>query len=460
MVSETQGGPPMTDAEKMLKDIEKGADSYFREDERGRKHFVPRRLANDIMKDHIFKTTLDNESLFMYKDGVYINNGAQGTIKQDCHLRLGEAECKNRVAEVISIIKNATFIERSIPKNIISLSNGMFNFETMGFQKHDPDLFTITKIPLNYDPEADCPKIKKFVEQVVYKENIKTIQEIFGYPLIHDYPIQTAVLLLGGRDAGKSTTLNLLTNFLGPENVSHVPLQAFANDKFSISQLYGKLANVVPDLSKEGMKDTGMFKMVTGRDRILAQMKYQNPFYFWNTSKLIFSANQPPETKDHGLEYFKRWRLIEFPNQFGGDGEEEKKDILSELLTPEEMSGCFNWAIAGLKRLLKNGEFTSVPDIEDTRRIYLMQSSDIEKFLSEKTNDGQEFTVGKTEIYQGYVEWCKKNGVVPRTSTSFGLKLQIARSVIGCKLGPKGKQVTSWKGIGLKTEKGGVQKTL
>jgi hypothetical protein len=41
------------------------------------------------------------------------------------------------------------------------------------------------------------------------------------------------------------------------------------------------------------------------------------------TAKLIFSCNRLPGTQDHGLAYFKRWRIIEFPNTFEGEAADQ-----------------------------------------------------------------------------------------------------------------------------------------
>src|SRR5208283_2759033 len=92
------------------------------------------------------------------------------------------------------------------------------------------------------------------------------------------------------------------------------------------------------------------FKMLTGGDSIGTEKKFKDEYSFVNYAKLIFSANKPPKVTDEdSYAFWRRWILIEFPNQFGDD----KKDpeILNKLTAEAELSGLLNWALEGLARL-------------------------------------------------------------------------------------------------------------
>ena len=83
---------------------------------------------------------------------------------------------------------------------------------------------------------------------------------------------------------------------------------------------------------------------------------------------MIFSANLIPKTKDDTTAFFRRWIIINFPNQFLPDNPKTDKDLTKKLTTQEELSGFFNWTLKGLKRLLKNGKFSSGKSVEETRQ--------------------------------------------------------------------------------------------
>ena len=82
--------------------------------------------------------------------------------------------------------------------------------------------------------------------------------------------------------------------------------------------MYGKLANIDADISKEGLKNTGLLKKLSGNDPIPAENKFLKPFWFQNYAKLILSANEIPETPDDTDAFFRRPVIINMTDQFLG----------------------------------------------------------------------------------------------------------------------------------------------
>lgn len=429
------------------------AEKYF---EQGK--FIPKLLADDIRKDFIFKTMQDNDTMYIYDEGLY-RDGDEGIVKKAIGERLQELLTIHYANETLFSIKSLTYTKREDPpKNLINLRNGMFNLETRKLEAHNPDIFTITQLPVVYNPKAKCPKIRKFIREVVNPEDVPAIQELVGYTLYPALPFQIAFLLLGDRCAGKSTLLNVVASLLGGENVSDLSLQDLSYKRFLLAELYGKLANIFADLSDQAMKHTGIFKMLTGGDRIMGERKHKNPFYFTNYAKLIFSCNKIPETHDFGDAYFRRWRIIEFPNCF--ERKAQDKELLGKITTEKEMSGLFNWSLEGLYRLLNRGDFSNSPTIQETRDIYLQESSSMVKFLEETTETNPESCVSKADLYKEFVLFCKREKIAPLTTTGFSIKFKMMRPMVStARLGAKGSRVLSWMGIGLKRE-GAEQKCL
>ena len=89
-------------------------------------------------------------------------------------------------------------------------------------------------------------------------------------------PHQSAFILVGDGGNGKSPLLSLLTEFLGPENVSSISLQGLVNHKFAAAELYGERANIYDDLSSDALKRSGQFKMATGGDMLKGENKFKN----------------------------------------------------------------------------------------------------------------------------------------------------------------------------------------
>ena len=180
-------------------------------------------------------------------------------------------------------------------------------------------------------------------------------------------------MLYGVGSNGKSVFLALLESLFGRDNISAESLQKLEFDKYRLAKLFGKLVNICGDIPDIKMQKSENFKKLTsGFDLIDGENKYQNPFTFKYTTKLVFSANDIPEGKKDKA-YYRRWILIRFPNNF--EGENADKSLITKLQTPEELSGFLNLALDGLKRLRENGKFSNEKSIEATQKEYELNSN-------------------------------------------------------------------------------------
>lgn len=328
------------------------------------------------------------------------------------------------------------------------MENGILNLQTGELLPFSPDYYLTVKIPVKFDPTADCPRIKQFFRDVLHEEDIPVMFELFGFCLYRRYFIHKAFMFVGSGRNGKSTVINLLRRFLGPQNVANVPLQAFAENRFAAAELYGKLANTFADMSSEALRDTGLFKTLTGEDTIEAERKFKNPFRFTNYAKLIYSCNRLPETYDDSDAFFARWIIINFPNKFEGD--KADKNLINKLATPEELSGLLNLALLGLWRLLERGEFSKGVSTEEVREIYLRMSNPVAAFVMDCIEVDPEGFVPKKDLYAAFCEYCRNNKLPTVSEATFHKKLIRQVRVEDYRPKIQGKRVHTWRGIRLK----------
>ena len=368
--------------------------------------FIPKLLADKIMNQHPFLTMMDNQDLFVYVDGFYQPFG-EIIVKKRCKDLLLDEYRKNRAGEVIEYIKVSTLTRRrEEPPNLIPLENGVLDIDVMELKPYSPDLMFFNKIPVKYNPEATCPKIDKFHSEITNgKEDIKILEEMIGFCLYRDYFIAKALMLVGDGANGKSTWLSLVKRFLGPENVSGRSLQDLEEHRFAKADLHTKLANIYADLPDKALHRTGMFKMLTGRDVITAERKFQQPFNFVNYDKLLYSANKVPEVYDDTTAFFRRWIIEVFPNEFIGANADPH--ILEKLTTEEGLSGLLNKALVALKRLLETGQFSYSKTTEEIREDYIRKSSPIAAFVMDCLEVDSDAFIEKKALYNEFAEYCR-----------------------------------------------------
>ena len=371
----------------------------------------------DVLKqNYIFKTMNTTENIYRYTGNYkFEKKGSESLIKGKTKEIL--PNCKNhKQKEVLEHIRTSTYIPQEkfgIPKQKIAVKNGILNLETEKLEELDPEEeIPITKIPVKYDPDAKCPYIRNFFHDVVSREDVPILQEMFGYCLWKAYPIAKAFMLVGNGANGKSTLLNLLERLIGKQNIATPSLQELVNNKFSKVRLYGKLANIHADLSNSKLEQTGSFKMLTGGDIIEGEQKWvQETLDFYNHAKLIYSANELPKTGDRTDAFFRRWIIIDFPNHFAENDPKTDPNILEKITTDEEMSGLLNWSIEGLKRVLDNESFSHSKSRDSIKNKWFIQSDSLRAFVSMCLTDDKDGVIPKKDLQIAYEAFCEKHDI-------------------------------------------------
>jgi len=362
------------------------------------------------------------QEIFYYKDGCY-HKGGENRIKPLVDTYLGNKSNINRKREIIDYIKNQNYQEwddLEPPLNLINLKNGIFNIDKKKLIPHDSKYFFIQQLPIIYDEKAECPKLLKFFEEVVYQNYIPVLQEMFGFILYRDYFLHKAFLFLGGGRNGKSSVIEIIANLIGKKNCATRSLHDLIENRFASSSLYGKMVNLGAEISNKTLFDTSTFKHLTGGDYISAEFKRRNAFVFKNYAKLVFNANKIPYTKyDKSLAFFQRWIIIVFPNTFEINSKGTDPQIVKKITTNKELSGLFNWSLIGLERLLKNYRFSDAIEENEIGEWYETLVSPEKFFMKEHLEEIEDIYLPNYEVYDEYKKWALERGYPVLTLSAF-----------------------------------------
>jgi hypothetical protein len=407
----------------------------------------------------------DRADRIKVKNGVLVFFETKEHMIQTIRERLDEAIIKTKDPAVKS---RAEYISFQIPEWDLKVGRNRWNPHLEDVPEvHSEDLPAIAKeiregkphkwaflsgLPVEYDPDADCPTFLNFLKQILPDERDRlTIQEIFG-SFLYRLPVDRAFFFFGEGANGKSTLIKVMMAFLGKENIATRSLQEILTNRFAKADLYGKLANLYYDMPSTALLSTGDFKALTSGDLMTTERKFKDSFQFENYAKMVFSGNAVPQTRDETDAFFRRWVIISFPFQFlppetvsrmlaEGEFEGEgggkaamtniriavpQENLLAEMTSPRELSGILNWALEGLKRLIDHRfHFSSELTIEETHEKYLALSNTVHAFVSEECEitGEKEDRVDKNELYQAYAAYCKRKNLSPASYSWFFRKL-------------------------------------
>lgn len=384
--------------------------------------FVPSRLAEEIDKE--MPCINNGQTLYVYQDGVY-RPGGQLMIRQIARQRLGEEFRRNRVVEVIYSLESKRVVD---PKDLnndtrfINVQNGLVEWQTGKLHPHSPEHLSTIQLPIHYDPKAKAPVFDEFLKEVVPEDTIPLLTDMMGHSLIAKNVVQKAVVFLGAGSNGKSVLLNVIQKLIGHKNVSSVPLQDFQNNRFKTAGIYGKLANICGDLSAKLLDGSENFKRAIGGDELNAEEKGKQSFDFYPFAQFIFSANKLPASTELGHAFFRRFEIVPFPRTF--TEEEQDHTLTDRMTTDEEMSGIFNHALEGLRRVMQTGEFTFSPTSQEQVEKYRKNIDNVVSFVENECIRHEGATVERKKLFETYREYCEENGFKSLGRNNFNDRLR------------------------------------
>lgn len=372
-----------------------------------------------INEKHIVRI---NGQLHIYKDGVYVTGLREIESSMVSYLPKLKA---NQRAEVIKYIE---LVAKEIPvadARWIAFKNGLLNIETGALEGFSPDKAITNQIPWNYRPEAFSEVADKVLDKMACNDpQIRSLlEECIGYCFYRRNEMSKAFILTGEKSNGKSTYLEMVKSVLGEGNVSNLDL-AELDERFSVAEMSGKLANIGDDISDEFMQGRSIatFKKIVSGNSVKAEYKGQDVFFFSPYVKLLFSANNIPRTKDKTGAVLRRLVIIPFNAVFSETDEDYDPYIIHKLKEEQVMEYLVRLGVEGLKRVVEQRKFSYSEKVSEAVKEYETENNPVLMFLDDV---GMVEIENHTtdEVYSRYRVFCVENGYSEMTKTTFSKEL-------------------------------------
>ncbi len=383
--------------------------------------WTPRNAAENLLATGL-QVGNGGGALYVFEGGRYVQG--EVWLRNLLARQLAEHWRPGRVEDVLSYLAAvAPALWERPPLDRINVTNGLLDLTTGELTPHDPAFLSPVQIPAAFDPDAECPAVDDFMRATFPEDSIVIAYEWLGLLLLADTTMQKALLLIGTGANGKSVWLSLATALVGAANVSTRTLQEIAEDRFAAADLYGKLANISPDIPATVLRQVDLFKRLTGEDRISGQRKYSPAFDFAPYARLLFSGQDIPPSPDASYAYRRRWMTLRFAHTFNGKpcpcGATHQRDerLLERITAPEERSGLLNRALAAYLELRARGSFTETDSTAAGAAELDEAIDDTGGFLEEACV--REGTVSRTALYDAYKAWAEAAGHRPIRDRTF-----------------------------------------
>ena len=288
---------------------------------------------------------------------------------------------------------------------------------------HTSRFFPGTALTFPYDPEARCPQFLRFMNQILPKRSdgdnrIPVLQEFAGYCLLPSCKFETMLILLGQGANGKSTFLSVVERLLGESNVSHVPFDDLGR-QFRLGDLQGKLANITSDLPYMSRTNEGLLKQIISGEPVTVDRKFKTPVTVSLSAKLLVACNEVPAIADTTDGMWRR--MIVVPFDVAIREEDRKRGLADELC--EELPGIFNWAVEGLKRLIRQNGFSKCEVCDQVAGEHRVRSDVVADFIDACCVLDPTRGSYIQALYDTFVTFCDETGRKPVALPQFGMRM-------------------------------------
>jgi putative DNA primase/helicase len=313
------------------------------------------------------------------------------------------------------------------PKNLISCQNLIVDFTTGQAFAPTDRFFTMTALPIDFDPDAECPLWLSYLDEVFGgdAELIRLTQQMFGYIISGDTSYQRVFYLRGRPRSGKGTMIRVMGMLLGKRNVASPTIRELANS-FGLENVLDKTLLTISELNADDAKAlsqaVSIILQISGEDDIDINRKNMKMLVGHRLAvRIVLAGNQFPNFKDHATAMAARLLVLPFDFSFVANPDPK----LSEKLVTE-LPGILNWAIAGLADLRSDERFIE-PDASKRAKQDILNSGDpVRGFVAECCEIGIEHSILKDDLFDAYRSYCRQNEAHPLNKEKFGAGLLTA----------------------------------
>jgi P4 family phage/plasmid primase-like protien len=346
--------------------------------------------------------------------------------------RQGVAVSQSRIKAIASMLMDDVFVpDRDVMdtmpqrRKYIPLQNGIFNIDDMTMEDHNPKLFFVNQLDFEYIPSAKCPNFERFLHTSLVtdgttqtdEEMILFLQEALAYSMTARTDLKASFWLYGKPDSGKSTLLSFIRSLMGNLHGT-IDLNSLGGNRFMLSEIIGRRVVTFSEADQGVMLPDGLYKaLVGGTDEIFADVKNKPGVTFVPEAKLWWAMNNAPRTTDRSGATINRLKPILFTRSVPKD--QRIKDL--DRILASEVSGVFNWLLAGYQRLIHQGRFTEPKASTAWLEDYKIREDTELSFSLEVLNLSPNLSIQSSELYSAYRDWCDKNGFKSKNINQFSL---------------------------------------
>lgn len=311
---------------------------------------------------------------------------------------------------------------------LLNCKNGTVDLQTGAIRPHDRADRLTKIVNSDYDPDAESPAYKDFLETIQPDSSIRAfLQRSIGYSLLGVARERSFWILYGTGANGKSVFTNLFNNLLGEyastttaASVMQGRSNAIPND---IARLRGKRFVVIPETEENERLNAALVKALSAGDNISARFLFGEWFDFYFSGKLWIATNHKPTITDHSKGFWDRLKLVPFKETISADKIIKQDDLLLKLKS--ESAGIMNWAIQGCRDYFDLDGLDVPVVIQREVDQYKYEQDPIAQFIDEMLErDPYAVPLENGKLFAAFKAWSSENSLFQISQPKFTIRMK------------------------------------
>jgi len=376
------------------------------------------------------------------------------------------SENAGRIRAMISLTQSEPGIPAQMElfdrdNHMLNVKNGTINLKTGELMPHRREDMITRLIPIEYDPEAKCPRWDQFLREVMIEPNgglkVDFLKNFIGYTLTGENKERMFLILYGGGKNGKSTMLEVIRELMGDygtaTNADTFMTRKRGDPTNDLARLKGARYVSAIETEEDRTLAEAFIKSVTGGDTITARFLFEEFFDFEPQFKLWLASNHLPKVKGTDDAIWDRIALINFKMRYSTERPNEERTAPPDMNLKDtlkaELPGILAQAVEAAKAWYEKK--LSIPDdVRKATQDYREEEDELKLFFDTKCVIGKDRQTSANAIYHAYADWAYEMNIKkPLTVKEFGTMLKL-RGFVQARTG--GGKIRLWKGVCLERD--------
>ena len=389
-------------------------------------NFTPAWIKKGFFNESLFCDDFLSTHQLLYVNGAFFTPDGRVTDTMNLRCEIFDmlrdhigANIAKRVSNVVDVLKLAAQVEDFPPiTDRIALANGTLYLDGT-FQEGKPEIVR-NRLPVEYDPKAAQPvHWLRFLSDLLYPEDIPTVQEFIGYCLIPSNKGQRMMVIKGNGGEGKSQIGAVLSALFG-SNMKDGSIGKISENRFARADLEHILLCVDDDMRMEALRQTNYVKsIVTAQGKMDLERKGKQSYQGWMCARLLAFSNGDLQALFDRSDGFYRRQLVLTAKEKPADRVDDP-DLAEKMKA--EVEGILLWAFAGLQRLVANNfKFTESQRTKENREAVKRDNNNVFDFLESEgyIRLKADASISSKDCYDIYRMWCEENSLTALKRRSF-----------------------------------------